>query len=104
LREQPSAGLLGGDSGSNGDAEKETAMKLIVLVIHLFLFDGVEEDLSYIYATMEDCMREKAKKEVELIGFPVERVEAACELQDPQPPPGPTECLPLVPHVSCEAG
>ena len=75
-------------------------MKLIVLVIHMFLFDGVEEEASFIYPTMEECMREKAKKEVELVGFPIERVEAACELQDPQPPPQ-TVCLPLVPLVSC---
>jgi hypothetical protein len=73
-------------------------MKLIVLVIHLFLFDGIEEDLSYIYATMDDCMRAKAAKEVELIGFPVERVEAACELQDPQPPPPPAVCVNLTPE------
>jgi hypothetical protein len=50
---------------------------------------------------MEECMREKANKEVELIGFPIERVEAACELQDRQTSPPPTECLPLVPRVSC---
>jgi hypothetical protein len=93
--------LEAGIDGSNGDADKEPAMKLIVLVIHLFLFDGIEEDLSYIYATMEECMQDKAKKEVELIGFPVERVEATCELQDPQPPPAPAECLPLVPRGSC---
>lgn len=73
-------------------------MKLIVLVIHLVLFGAVEEELSYIYPTMEDCMREKAKKEVELIGFPIERVEAACELQDPQPPPPPAKCINLTPE------
>jgi hypothetical protein len=76
-------------------------MKLIVLVIHMFLFDGVQEEASFIFPTMEECMREKARKEVDLIGFPVERVEAVCELQDPQPPPGPAACLPLVPLVSC---
>jgi len=76
-------------------------MKLIVLVIHMFLYDGIEEEASFIYPTMEECMREKARKEVDLIGFPVERVEAACELQDPQPFPPPTVCLPLVPLVSC---
>jgi hypothetical protein len=76
-------------------------MKLIVLVIHLMLFDGVEEELSFIYPTMEDCMREKAKKQVELVGFPIERVEAVCELQDPQPPPGQAECLALQPKTGC---
>jgi len=49
---------------------------------------------------MEDCMREKATKEGELVGFPIERVEAVCELQDPQPPPT-SACLPLQPHVGC---
>jgi hypothetical protein len=78
-------------------------MKLIVLVIHMFLFDNIEEESSFIYQTMDDCVREKAKKEVELIGFPIERVEAICELQDPQPPPTPAECLPLVPHGACVA-
>jgi hypothetical protein len=77
-------------------------MKLIVLVIHLFLYDNVEEELSYIFPTMEDCMQEKAKKEAELGGFPIERVEAVCELQDPQPPPGPAECMPLQPNTPCE--
>jgi hypothetical protein len=75
-------------------------MKLIVLVVRMFLFGNVEEESTFIYSTMEECMREKARKEVELVGFPVERVEAACELQDPQPPPQ-TVCLPLVPLVSC---
>ena len=75
-------------------------MKLIVLVVRMFLFGNVEEESTFIYLTMEECMREKAKKEVELIGFPIERIEAACELQDPQPPPQ-TECLRLVPLVSC---
>jgi hypothetical protein len=79
-------------------------MKLIVLVIHMFLFDNIEEESSFIYQTMDDCVREKAKKEVELIGFPIERVEAVCELQDPQPPPPPAECLPLVPRGTCDAG
>ena len=79
-------------------------MKLIVLVIHMFLFDNIEEQSSFIYQSMDDCVREKAKKEVELIGFPIERVEAVCELQDPQPPPAPAECLPLVPHGTCDAG
>ena len=77
-------------------------MKLIVLVIHLFLFDNVEEELSFIYPTMEECERQKAEKELQLVGFPIERVEAVCELQDPQPPPGPTECMPLLPNVGCE--
>ena len=63
-------------------------MKIIVLVIRMFLFDGVEEEATFIYPTMEECMREKAKKEVELVGFPIERVEAACELQDPGQPVG----------------
>lgn len=63
-------------------------MKIIVLVIRMFLFDGVEEESTFIYPTMEECMREKAKKEVELIGFPIERVEAVCELQDPGQPVG----------------
>ena len=76
-------------------------MKLIVLVVRMFLFGNVEEESTFIYSTMEECMREKAKKEVELVGFPIERVEAACELQDPQPFPPPTVCLPLVPLVSC---
>ena len=76
-------------------------MKLIVLVVRMFLFGNVEEESTFIYLTMEECMREKAKKEVELVGFPIERVEAACELQDPQPFPPPTACLPLVPLVSC---
>lgn len=76
-------------------------MKLIVLVIHMFLYDGIVEDASFIYPTMEECMREKATKEAELIGFPIERVEAACELQDPQPPPEPAACVPLVPLTPC---
>jgi hypothetical protein len=63
-------------------------MKIIVLVVHMFLFDGVEEEATFIYLTMDECMSEKAKKEVELIGFPIERVEAACELQDPGQPVG----------------
>lgn len=76
-------------------------MKIIVLVIHMFLFGNIEEEATFIYPTMEECMREKAKKEVELVGFPIERVEAVCELQDRQTSPPPTECLPLVPRVSC---
>ena len=76
-------------------------MKLIVLVIHLVLYDGVQEELSFIYSSMEECMTEKAKKELELVGFPIERVQAVCELQDPQPPPGPAECLALQPKVGC---
>jgi hypothetical protein len=50
---------------------------------------------------MEECMRGKAQKERELVGFPIERVVATCELQDKQAEPPPTECLPLVVHVSC---
>jgi hypothetical protein len=76
-------------------------MKIIVLVVRMFLFGEVEEESTFIYATMEECMRERARKEVELVGFPIERVEAVCELQDPQPPPSPAACLPLVPLVSC---
>jgi len=57
-------------------------MKVIVLIIRLFLFPGVEEDLSYIYPTMEECLREKAKKESELVGFPIEKVEAECVIKD----------------------
>jgi hypothetical protein len=63
-------------------------MKIIVLVIHMFLFDGVEEEATFIYATMDECMSEKTKKEGELLGFPIERVEAVCELQDPGQPVG----------------
>jgi hypothetical protein len=76
-------------------------MKIIVLVIRMFLFGDVEEEATFIYPTMQDCMREKAKKEVELIGFPIERVEAACELQDRRTSPPPTECISLVAQVSC---
>ena len=32
-------------------------MKLIVLVIHMFLFDNIEEESSFIYQTMDDCVR-----------------------------------------------
>jgi hypothetical protein len=76
-------------------------MKIIVLVVHMFLFGEVEEEATFIFQTMEECMREKEKKEGELIGFPVERVEAVCELQDKQTAPPPVECMPLVPLVSC---
>lgn len=76
-------------------------MQVIVLVIRMVLFDNVEEEMSFIYPTMEICMQEKEKKEGELVGFPIERVEAVCELQDKQVEPPPTECLPLVVHVSC---
>jgi hypothetical protein len=76
-------------------------MKIIVLVVRMFLFPNVEEEATFIYPTMEECMREKAKKEVELIGFPIERVEAMCELQDKQTAPPKTECVNLVPNVSC---
>ena len=76
-------------------------MKVIVLVIIMFLFPNVEEETSFIYPTMEICMQEKEKKEVELIGFPIERVEAKCELQDKQVAPPPTECIELVAKVSC---
>jgi hypothetical protein len=76
-------------------------MKVIVLVIRLFLFPDVEEELSYIFPTMEQCMMEKAKKENDLLGFPIERVEAACELQDKQTALPPTECINLVAKVSC---
>jgi hypothetical protein len=76
-------------------------MKVIVLVIRLFLFPDVEEELSYIYPTMEQCMMEKTVKERDLIGFPIERVEAKCELQDKQVAPPPTACINLVPNVSC---
>jgi len=76
-------------------------MKVIVLVITMFLFPNVEEELSFVYPTMEMCIQEKAKKEVELVGFPIERVEAKCELQDKQVAPPPTECRNLVPNVSC---
>lgn len=76
-------------------------MKVIVLVIHMFLFGEVEEEATFIYPTMEECMAEKAKKEGDLVGFPIERVEAVCELQDRQTEPPPTECLPLQPNVGC---
>jgi hypothetical protein len=76
-------------------------MKVIVLVIRMFLFGEVEEEATFIYPTMEDCMVEKAKKEGELVGFPIERVEAICELQDRQTEPPPVPCLPLQPHVGC---
>jgi len=66
-------------------------MKIVVLVIHMVLFGAVAEEASFIYPTMEECMREKAKKEIELVGFPIESVEAVCELQDPQPPAPPAE-------------
>jgi len=77
-------------------------MKVIVLLIHMVLFGGVEEELSYIFPTMEECMKQKAQKELELVGFPIERVEVSCELQDPQTSPPPTECLVLVPRTTCE--
>ncbi len=76
-------------------------MKVIVLVITMFLFPNVEEEASFIYPTMEMCMQEMAKKEAELVGFPIERVEAKCELQDKQVAPPPTECIELVAKVSC---
>ena len=76
-------------------------MKVIVLVIMMFLFPNVEEEASFIYPTMEICLQEKAKKELELVGFPIERVEAKCELQDKQLAPPPTECVELVAKVSC---
>lgn len=76
-------------------------MKVIVLVVRMFLFPNVEEEATFIYPTMEECLMEKAKKEFELIGFPIERVEAMCELQDKQVAPPPTECVQLVPNVSC---
>ena len=76
-------------------------MKIIVLVIRMFLFGDIEEEATFIYPTMDECMRQKTIKEVELIGFPIERVEAACELQDRQTAPPPTECLQLVAKVSC---
>jgi hypothetical protein len=76
-------------------------MKVIVLVIRLFLFPDVEEELSYVYPTMEACMMDKTVKERDLIGFPIERVEATCELQDKQVAPPTTECINLVPNVSC---
>ena len=76
-------------------------MKVIVLVITMFLFPNVEEEASFIYPTMEICLQEKAKKEAELVGFPIERVEAKCELQDKQVAPPRTECINLVPNVSC---
>jgi hypothetical protein len=76
-------------------------MKVIVLVITMFLFPNVEEEASFIYPTMEMCMQEMAKKEAELVGFPIERVEAKCELQDKQLAPPPTECVELVAKVSC---
>lgn len=63
-------------------------MKIIVLVIHMFLYDNVEEEATFIYPTMEECMREKVKKEAELVGFPIERVEGVCELQDEGQPVG----------------
>ena len=37
-------------------------MKIIVLVIHMFLFDGVEEEATFIYATMEECMRRRRRR------------------------------------------
>ena len=76
-------------------------MKVIVLVIRLFLFPDVEEELSYIFPTMEACMMEKTNKENSLLGFPIERVEATCEIQDKQVAPPQTECINLVPNVSC---
>jgi hypothetical protein len=76
-------------------------MKIIVLVVHMFLFGEVEEEATFVFPTMEECMRGKAQKERELVGFPIERVEATCELQDKQIDPPPTECLPLVVKVSC---
>ena len=76
-------------------------MKIIVLVVHMFLFGEVEEEATFIFPTMEECMRGKAQKEIELLGFPIERVEARCELQDKQTAPPPVECMPLVPLVSC---
>jgi hypothetical protein len=76
-------------------------MKVIVLVIRMFLFGEVEEEATFIYPTMEECMREKEKKEGELVGFPIERVEGVCELQDRQTEPPPVECLPLVPRTGC---
>jgi hypothetical protein len=76
-------------------------MKVIVLVVHMFLFGEVEEEATFVFQTMEECMREKETKEGELLGFPVERVEAVCELQDKQTEPPPVECMPLVPLVSC---
>ena len=76
-------------------------MKVIVLIITMFLFPNVEEETSFIYPTMEICMQEKAKKEAELVGFPIERVEGRCELQDKQVAPPPTECIELVAKVSC---
>ena len=76
-------------------------MKVIVLVVMMFLFPNVEEETTFIYPTMEICMQEKEKKEVELVGFPIERVEARCELQDKQLAPPPTECVELVAKVSC---
>ena len=44
-------------------------MKVIVLVIKLFLFPDVEEELSYVYPTMEACLMEKTSKESSLPGF-----------------------------------
>ncbi len=38
-------------------------MKIIVLVVHMFLFGEVEEEATFIYPTMEECMRGKAQKE-----------------------------------------
>ena len=76
-------------------------MKIIVLVVQMFLFGEVEEEATFIFPTMEECMRGKAQKESELVGFPIERVVATCELQDKQVEPPVTECRPLVVKVSC---
>jgi hypothetical protein len=76
-------------------------MKVIVLVVQMFLFGEVEEEATFIFPTMEECMRGKVQKESELVGFPIERVVATCEVQDKQTEPPPTECLPLVVKVSC---
>ena len=76
-------------------------MKVIVLVIHMFLYGDVAEEQTFIYPTMEECLKAKAQKEDELVGFPIERIEAACELQDRQTEPPPVECLPLVPRTGC---
>jgi hypothetical protein len=95
LRGYTGRGLLGLRAGGTG------TMKVIVLVITMFLFPNVEEEASFIYPTMEMCMQEMAKKEAELVGFPIERVEAKCELQDKQVAPPPTECVELVAKVSC---
>jgi hypothetical protein len=59
-------------------------MKVIVLVVTLFLYGNIQENLTFLYPTTEACEWGKLKKEEELLGFPVERVEAHCELQDKQ--------------------